>query len=77
MNLKYNRLSIGSKDFVRDAEGNVSETRVQLDGMFQGKQIVLAGLEGGEKIIVSGLQKAKDGSKVRASLVSNQTEEAK
>ena len=67
----------GAYVFVVDAEGNVSETRVQLDGMFQGKQIVLAGLEGGEKIIVSGLQKAKDGSKVRASLVSNQTEEAK
>jgi hypothetical protein len=45
--------------------------------MFEGKQIVLAGLEGSEKIIVNGLQKVKDGATVRASLVSNQTEEAK
>ncbi len=67
----------GSYVFVVDAEGNVSERRVQLDGLFEDKQIVLSGLEGNEKIIVSGLQKVKDGSKVRASLVSNQVEEAK
>ncbi len=67
----------GSYVFVVDSEGNVSERRVQLDGLFEDKQIVLSGLEGNEKIIVSGLQKVKDGSKVRASLVSNQTEEAK
>ena len=67
----------GAYVFVVDAEGNVSETRVQLDGMFNNKQIVLAGLNGGEKIIVNGLQKVKDGAKVRASLVSNQVEEAK
>ncbi|MBO5344290.1 MAG: hypothetical protein J6A51_00115 [Clostridia bacterium] len=31
MNLKYNRLSIGSKEFVRDAEGNVSKVQVMRD----------------------------------------------
>lgn len=67
----------GAYVFVVDAEGKVTETRVQLDGMFENKQIVLAGLEGGEKIIVNGLQKVKDGATVRASLVSNQVEEAK
>ena len=67
----------GAYVFVVDAEGKVTETRVQLDGMFKSKQIVLAGLEGGEKIIVNGLQKVKDGAVVRASLVSNQVEEAK
>ncbi len=67
----------GSYVFVVDQEGNVSERRVQLDGLFEDKQIVLSGLDGNEKIIVSGLQKVKDGSKVRASLVSNQVEEAK
>lgn len=67
----------GAYVFAVDDEGNVKETRVQLDGMFESKQIVLSGLEGNEKIIVSGLQKAKDGSKVRASLVSNDVEEAK
>ncbi len=67
----------GAYVFVVDSEGKVTETRVQLDGMFKSKQIVLAGLEGGEKIIVNGLQKVKDGAVVRASLVSNQVEEAK
>ena len=67
----------GAYVFVVDANGKVTETRVQLDGMFESKQIVLAGLEGGEKIIVNGLQKVKDGATVRASLVSNQIEEAK
>lgn len=67
----------GAYVFTVDSDGKVSERRVQLDGMFEGKQIVLSGLDGGENIIVSGLQKAKDGSTVRASLVSNQTEEAK
>lgn len=67
----------GAYVFTVDAEGKVTEQRVQLDGMFEGKQIVLSGLEGDENIIVNGLQKAKDGSTVRASLVSNQTEEAK
>ena len=67
----------GSYVYVVDQEGNVSERRVQLDGLFEDKQIVLSGLEGNEKIIVSGLQKVKDGAKVRASLVSNTTEEAK
>lgn len=67
----------GAYVFVVDNEGKVTETRVQLDGMFKSKQIVLAGLEGGEKIIVNGLQKVKDGAVVRASLVSNQVEEAK
>ncbi len=67
----------GAYVFVVDNEGKVTETRVQLDGMFKSKQIVLAGLEGGEKIIVNGLQKVKDGAMVRASLVSNQVEEAK
>ncbi len=67
----------GAYVFTVDNEGKVTETRVQLDGMFEGKQIVLAGLEGNEKIIVNGLQKVKDGATVRASLVSNQIEEAK
>ena len=67
----------GAYVFVVDNEGKVTETRVQLDGMFKSKQIVLAGLEGGEKIIVNGMQKVKDGAVVRASLVSNQVEEAK
>ena len=67
----------GSYVFAVDDEGKVKEIRVQLDGMFENKQIVLSGLEGGEKIIVSGVQKAKDGSTVRASLVSNEIEEAK
>lgn len=67
----------GAYVFAVDDEGNVKEIRVQLDGMFESKQIVLSGLEGNEKIIVNGLQKAKDGSKVRASLVSNDVEEAK
>lgn len=67
----------GAYVFAVDDEGKVKEMRVQLDGMFESKQIVLSGLEGNEKIIVSGLQKAKDGATVRASLVSNDTEEAK
>ena len=67
----------GAYVFTVDNTGKVAETRVQLDGMFEGKQIVLAGLEGGEKIIVNGLQKVKDGASVRASMVSNHTEEAK
>ena len=67
----------GSYVYVVDSEGNVSERRVQLDGLFEDKQIVLSGLDGNEKVIVSGLQKVKDGAKVRASLVSNTTEEAK
>lgn len=67
----------GAYVFTVDNDGKVTETRVQLDGMFEGKQIVLAGLEGSEKIIVNGLQKVKDGATVRASLVSNQIEEAK
>lgn len=67
----------GAYVYTVDAEGKVTEQRVQLDGMFEDKQIVLSGLEGDEKIIVSGLQKTKDGGVVRASLVSNQTEEAK
>lgn len=67
----------GAYVYVVDNDGKVTETRVQLDGMFERKQIVLAGLEGGEKIIVSGLQKVKDGATVRASLVSNEVEEAK
>lgn len=67
----------GAYVYVVDNDGKVTETRVQLDGMFESKQIVLAGLEGGEKIIVSGLQKVKDGATVRASLVSNEVEEAK
>ncbi len=67
----------GAYVYVVDDEGKVTETRVQLDGMFEGKQIVLGGLKGDEKIIVSGLQKASDGAVVRASLVSNETEEAK
>ncbi len=67
----------GAYVFAVDDEGKVKEMRVQLDGMFENKQIVLSGLEGNEKIIVSGLQKAKDGATVRASLVSNDIEEAK
>ena len=67
----------GAFVYAVDNEGKVSEIRVQLDGMYEGKQIVLSGLEGNEKIIVNGLQKAKDGSVVRASLVSNDVEEAK
>lgn len=67
----------GSYVYVVDSEGNVSEKRVQLDGLFEDKQIVLSGLDEHEKVVVSGLQKIKDGSKVRASLVSNTTEEAK
>lgn len=67
----------GAYVFAVDDEGKVKEMRVQLDGMFESKQIVLSGLEGNEKIIVSGLQKARDGATVRASLVSNDTEEAK
>lgn len=67
----------GAYVYTVDAEGKVTEQRVQLDGMFEDKQIVLSGLEGNEKIIVSGLQKAKDGATVRASLVANETEEAK
>ena len=67
----------GAYVFAVDDDGNVKEVRVQLDGMFESKQIVLSGLAGNEKIIVNGLQKAKDGATVRASLVSNDTEEAK
>ncbi len=67
----------GAYVYVVSDDGKVSETRVQLDGMFADKQIVLAGLEGGEKIIVNGLQKTKDGGSVKASVVSNQIEEAK
>jgi len=67
----------GAFVFTVDEKGTVSEQRVQLDGTFEGKQIVLGGLNGGEKVIVNGLQKVKDGAVVRASLVSNKTEEAK
>ena len=67
----------GAYVYTVDAEGKVTEQRVQLDGMFDDKQIVLSGLEGHEKVIVSGLQKVTDGATVRASLVSNTTEEAK
>ena len=67
----------GAFVFTVDDKGKVTEQRVQLDGMFEGKQIVLGGLNGGEKIIVNGLQKVKDGAMVRASLVSNTKEEAK
>ncbi len=69
--------SNGAYVFTVDADGKVTERRVQLDGMFEGKQIVLSGLNGDEKIIVNGLQKTKDGATVRASLVSNEVEEAK
>lgn len=71
------RDSNGAFVYVVDEEGTVSERRVQLDGTFEGKQIVLEGLNGNEKIVVSGLQKVSDGAKVRASIVSNQNEEAK
>ena len=67
----------GAYVFAVDDEGKVQEIRVQLDGVFEGKQIVLSGLVGNEKIIVNGLQKVKDGATVRASLVSNDVEEAK
>ena len=67
----------GAYVYTVDNDGKVTETRVLLDGMFENKQIVLGGLEGNEKIIVNGLQKVKDGATVRASLVSNQIEEAK
>ncbi len=67
----------GAYVFTVDTEGKVTEQRVQLDGMFDGKQIVLSGLNGDEKIIVTGLQKAKDGATVKFSLVSNEVEEAK
>ena len=67
----------GAYVFVVDDEGKVQETRIQLDGMYENKQIVLSGLIGNEKIIVNGLQKVKDGVTVRASLVSNDVEEAK
>ena len=67
----------GAYVYTVDTDGKVTECRVQLDGMFEGKQIVLSGLQGNEKVIVSGLQKVTDGATVRASLVSNQTEEAK
>ena len=67
----------GAFVFAVDDEGKVKEVRVQLDGMFENKQIVLSGLEGNEKIIVNGLQKVKDGATVRASIVSNDAEEAK
>lgn len=67
----------GAYVFTVDDEGKVTEQRVQLDGMFEGKQIVLSGLKGNEKIVVNGLQKVKDGITVRASLVSNEAEEAK
>ena len=69
--------SNGAYVYTVDNDGKVTETRVLLDGMFENKQIVLGGLEGNEKIIVNGLQKVKDGATVRASLVSNQIEEAK
>ena len=67
----------GAYVYTVDNDGKVTETRVLLDGMFENKQSVLGGLEGNEKIIVNGLQKVKDGATVRASLVSNQIEEAK
>ncbi len=67
----------GAYVYTVDDKGKVSERRLKLDGMFEDKQIVLSGLNGGEKIIVTGLQKVADGATVRASLVSNTTEEAK
>ncbi len=67
----------GAYVFAVDNQGTVVERRVKLDGTFNGKQIVLEGLKGGEKIIINGLQKVKDGAKVRASLVSESSKEAK
>ncbi len=67
----------GAYVFAVDNQGTVTERRVKLDGTFNGKQIVLEGLKGGEKIIINGLQKVKDGAKVRASLVSESSKEAK
>ena len=67
----------GSYVFVVDDSNKVKEVRVQLDGMYENKQIVLSGLDGHEKVIVSGVQKVKEGATVRASLVSNDIEEAK
>ena len=67
----------GAYVFVVDDKEVVSERRVKLDGTFEGKQIVLEGLKGGEKVIVNGLQKVKDGAQVRASLVSEDSTEAK
>ncbi|MBQ8678115.1 MAG: efflux RND transporter periplasmic adaptor subunit [Alphaproteobacteria bacterium] len=67
----------GAYVFTVNDEGLVTEQRVKLDGTFEGKQIVLEGLKGGEKVIVNGLQKAKDGASVRASLISDDSKEAK
>ena len=67
----------GAYVFTVDKEGKVTEQRVKLDGTFEGKQIVLEGLKGGEQVIINGLQKAKDGATVRASLVSEDSKEAK
>lgn len=67
----------GAYVFTVDKTGKVTEQRVKLDGTFEGKQIVLEGLKGGEQVIVNGLQKAKDGAQVRASLVSEDSTEAK
>lgn len=67
----------GAYVFMVDDEGFVTERRVKLDGLFNGKQIVTEGLKGGEKVVINGLQKIKDGAQVRASLVSEESKEAK
>lgn len=69
--------SNGSYVFVVDNKGMVKEQRVKLDGTFEGKQIISEGLKGGEKVVINGLQKIKDGTQVRASLVSEESKEAK
>ena len=67
----------GAYVFTVDKDGKVTEQRVKLDGTFEDKQIVLEGLKGGEQVIINGLQKVKDGATVRASLVSEDSKEAK
>lgn len=65
----------GNYVIVVDEEGNAEQRRVTLGDVMGAEQVVVDGLSDGEKVVIQGLQKARDGQKVKATLISN-TEEA-
>lgn len=50
------------------------QRRVELGDIIGDKQVVLSGLNAEDKVIIQGLQKVREGQKVRAQLVSSQSE---
>lgn len=64
----------GNYVVVVNSEDIAEQKRVELGDVIGDKQIVLSGLENGDKVIIQGLQKVKNGQKVKASVVTDDTE---